>query len=53
MSTPSADDIGATSTSYSGNEVARVNNMVFTQDVGPIVELFDPEWMAWLAGEIA
>lgn len=52
-SVPDVDDVGGTgSVSYSPEISASANNLRLTQDIGPVVEDYDPEWAAWLAGEI-
>jgi len=47
------DDPGPTVTSSgSQGDAASAQNEVYTKDVGPSVGVYDPEWSAWLAGEI-
>jgi hypothetical protein len=46
------DDTGSTSTSYGAEESTSAQNQELTQDIGPTPGIYDPEWAAWLAGEI-
>ena len=53
MSTPTDDDVGSSgSATYSPEISTQANNLRLTRDIGPAVEIYDPEWAAWLAGEI-
>ena len=53
MSTPDVDNVGSSgSANYSPEISANANNLRLTSKIGPAIEIYDPEWAAWLAGEI-
>ena len=50
MSTPDVDNVGSSgSANYSPEISANANNLRLTAKIGPAIEIYDPEWSAWLA----
>lgn len=50
--TSDANDNGAAVSSYDNERVGNLASNLGITDLGPIVGTYDPEWQAWLSGEI-